>query len=112
MLMLLRWHIHACPFVLVCQQSGNPTVINFPVSQSLYHLPHGIVSSAKLHCDFPSCHPLVFCGECINFLLFVFCGGSTWLMAARQISDVPVAIFEVFYPAKHIASLTPMQESP
>jgi hypothetical protein len=28
----LQLHIHAYPFLLICQQSGNPTRTNFPVS--------------------------------------------------------------------------------
>jgi hypothetical protein len=49
--------------------------------------------------------PLVFCDEYSNLLLVAFCGGSSWLNAARQTSNVPVAIFEVFHLMSHTAGI-------
>jgi hypothetical protein len=54
----MQSHIHACPFVLDCQQLGNLVTTYFPVPQSLYHHLHSIMSNAKLHHDFPVFHPL------------------------------------------------------
>jgi hypothetical protein len=51
--MLLKQHIHACPFALVRQQLGNTTT-NFSVSQRLCHLVHSTVSNATLCYDFPN----------------------------------------------------------
>jgi hypothetical protein len=61
------------------------TKTNFPVYQSLYHLPHSTVSNAKLCYDFPNIHPSIFCDERINFLLVALHGGGSWWTTARQL---------------------------
>jgi hypothetical protein len=71
---------------------------NFLVSQTPEHLLHGTVSNAKLCYSFLNCHHLVFCDDSVNFRLITFCGGGSSLTTARQISDIPVAIPEVFHP--------------
>lgn len=59
------------------------------------------VCSGKWCYDFPNHHPSVFCNDHINFLPVALCGGGSWSTVARQIGDVPFAIFEVFHPKSH-----------
>jgi hypothetical protein len=40
-----------------------------------------------------------------TFLFAAYYGGNSWMAAARQISDVPVAKFEVFCSVVHIADI-------
>jgi hypothetical protein len=92
---------------LFAQQLENPMTTNFPAFQSLYHLLHGIISNAKLHCNH---HPSVFSDEHISFLLITFCGDCSWSNAARQIGDALLTISEAF--AQLYTLLVPMKESP
>ena len=63
-----------------------------------------MVSSAKLRCDLPKGHSLVFSDKHFNFLLNAFSRGTSQLTTTWLIGDVRVSIFEVFYPSSDTAS--------
>jgi hypothetical protein len=52
----------------------------------------------------------VFHDEHIIFLLVALHGGGSWWTAVRQISDVPVSVFEMFHQCCTV--LAAMKESP
>jgi hypothetical protein len=66
-------------------------------------LPDGTVSDAKFGYDLPNRPTSVFCEERVSFLLIAFCCDGSCSTAAKQMGDHPVAVFEIFQRASHIA---------
>jgi len=58
----------------------------FVISHSYYYLLSSMVFYDKLQSNFPNSHPPVLFDECINFLLFAFSCGNSWLTTAWLIS--------------------------
>jgi hypothetical protein len=90
-------------FVFLCNEIGNPTRTNLPISQNLHHLPGRTVPHSKLRCNFSECYPSVLSDELVDFLLVALSCCSSQSTTARLIGDVRLSVLKMFHPPSDTA---------